>query len=41
MNPIIQMSGIERVYGHGNTEVRALDGVDLELNAGEFVAVIW
>lgn len=40
MIPIIEMKGIERVYGAGNTEVRALDGVDFQIQSGEFVAVM-
>ena len=40
MKPIVQMENIQRVYGHGNTEVRALDGVDFEIHAGEFVGVM-
>lgn len=40
MTPIVQMAGIRRIYGRGNTEVRALDGVDFSIEAGEFVAVM-
>lgn len=32
--------GITKVYGSGAAEVRALDGVDLVINEGEFVAVM-
>lgn len=38
--PLIQLRGITRVYGKGEAEVRALDGVDLEVRPGEFVAVM-
>ncbi len=37
---LIQFRDIHRVYGSGEAEVRALDGVDLQINAGEFVAVM-
>lgn len=38
--PLIRLRGITRVYGKGEAEVRALDGVDLEVQSGEFVAVM-
>jgi putative ABC transport system ATP-binding protein len=38
--PIIELRDIRKVYGHGNTEVRALDGVDFAIHAGEFVSVM-
>lgn len=38
--PIIQLEQVFKIYGSGNTEVRALDGVDLTIHAGEFVAVM-
>lgn len=38
--PLIQLDGIYRIYGAGESEVRALDGVDLEIRAGEFIALI-
>jgi len=37
---ILQMRGISKVYGTGAAEVRALDGVDLTIRSGEFVAVM-
>jgi putative ABC transport system ATP-binding protein len=37
---ILQMFGITKIYGTGFAEVRALDGVDLTIRAGEFVAVM-
>ncbi len=37
---IIQLDKVFKIYGKGNTEVRALDGVDLQIDAGEFVAVM-
>ena len=38
--PLIQLIGISRVYGHGQATVRALDGVDLEIERGDFVAIM-
>lgn len=38
--PIIEMEGIHKIYGSGNTEVRALDGVGFGIEPGEFVAVM-
>jgi len=39
-NPLIRLRGVTRVYGHGEALVRALAGVDLDIMAGEFVAVM-
>jgi putative ABC transport system ATP-binding protein len=36
----LEMRDIYRIYGAGPTEVRALDGVSLDIHAGEFVAVM-
>lgn len=38
--PLIRLRDIRRVYGKGEAEVRALDGVNLEVRSGEFVAVM-
>jgi len=38
--PLISLQGITKVYGSGAAEVRALDGVDLTIRDGEFVAVM-
>lgn len=37
---LIQFSGVSRSYGQGEAEVRALDGVDLSIGRGEFVAIM-
>ena len=37
---LIELSGICRHYGSGAAEVRALDGVDLSIRKGEFVAIM-
>ncbi|MCE6959165.1 ABC transporter ATP-binding protein [Cereibacter sphaeroides] len=38
--PLIALHGISRIYGAGEAEVRALDGVDLSIRRGEFVAIM-
>jgi len=36
----IEVKGLVKTYGEGETEVRALDGVDFEVEAGEMVAIM-
>ena len=38
--PLIELADVSRVYGRGETEVRALDHVNLTINQGEFVAIM-
>ena len=38
--PLIELRDITRVYGKGEAEVRALDGVDLQVDKGEFIAIM-
>ncbi len=38
--PIVEISGLTKIYGQGATEVRALDGVDLVVPEGQFVTVM-
>jgi len=38
--PLIVLAGVYRLYGEGDSEVRALDGVDLVIERGEFVMVM-
>ena len=40
MAPLIDFRNVSRVYGEGEAEVRALDGVDLIIRQGEFVAIM-
>jgi putative ABC transport system ATP-binding protein len=37
---VIETHNLRRVYGSGDAEVRALDGVDLNVERGEFVALM-
>ena len=37
---LISLRQITRVYGSGAAEVRALDGVDIDITRGEFVAIM-
>ena len=39
-DPLITLDGISRVYQTGRFEVRALDGLDLAIERGEFLAVV-
>ncbi|MCH1982863.1 ABC transporter ATP-binding protein [Ruminococcus sp. OA3] len=40
MECILKTTGLKKYYGTGDTMVRALDGVDLEIERGKFTAVI-
>ncbi|MCI9625562.1 MAG: ABC transporter ATP-binding protein [Clostridia bacterium] len=37
---IIELTDIYKIYSDGDSEVRALDGVSLAVNRGEFVAIV-
>ena len=39
-NTILQVRGLKKYYGKGETEVRALDGVDIDIERGKFTAII-
>jgi putative ABC transport system ATP-binding protein len=38
--PLLSLRGVTKVFGEGPAQVRALRGVDLDIFAGEFVAII-
>ena len=38
--PVVRVKGLRKVYSLGDSEVIALAGIDLEIRAGEFVAVM-
>jgi putative ABC transport system ATP-binding protein len=37
---LIELSQVHRHYGEGESEVRALDGIDLRIERGDFVAIM-
>ena len=40
MTPVVQLENVQKVYRTGEIEVRAVRGVSLTINRGEFVAVM-
>ncbi len=38
--PLIRLRGLIKVYGEGPTTLFALNGVDLDVEAGDFVAIM-
>jgi len=40
MPPILEARGLTKVYRRGASEVRAVDGIDLDVAAGEFMAIM-
>ena len=40
MIPVVEMIDITKVYGQGEAEVRAVDGVSLTVDPGEYVAIM-
>ena len=37
---VLQAKNLKKIYGSGNNAVHALDGVDLSVKKGEFIAMI-
>ena len=37
---LIRLENIYKIYGSGDSEVRALDGVSLNVGSGEFLAIV-
>lgn len=40
MENILVAHDLKKYYGEGNTLTKALDGIDLEVKKGEFVAIV-
>ena len=40
MEPLIRVKNMYKIYNPGENEVRALDDVSLEINQGEFIAIV-
>lgn len=40
MTPVIDLQGITKTYGMGDTEVHALRGIDLTIERGDYVAIM-
>jgi putative ABC transport system ATP-binding protein len=38
--PLIQLRRLAKIYQMGSVEVRALDGVDIDIHAGEYVTIV-
>jgi putative ABC transport system ATP-binding protein len=38
--PVVELKGVTKVYGRGEAAVRALVGLDLAVDAGEFMAIM-
>nr|MBP6763169.1 ATP-binding cassette domain-containing protein [Thauera sp.] len=38
--PLIELSGISRSFRNGEIETRVLQGIDLKIHAGEFIAIM-
>ena len=38
--PLIRLRGVTKIYGSGQAALMALNGVDLDIDAGEFVAIM-
>jgi putative ABC transport system ATP-binding protein len=40
VSPVIEVAGLRKTYGSGATAVRALRGVDLTVNSGDYLAIM-
>ncbi|NLE24895.1 MAG: ABC transporter ATP-binding protein [Clostridiaceae bacterium] len=38
--PILQMNGVKKIYRRGVTEVQALRGIDMDIEEGDFLAIV-
>lgn len=39
-SPVVSLSDVTKIYGRGDTRVRALKGIDLAINKGEFTSIM-
>ena len=39
-SPIVELRGVYKVFKRGNNEVRALDGIDLDILAGQYISIM-
>jgi putative ABC transport system ATP-binding protein len=39
-NSLISLKGVKKIFGEGQTEVRALDNINLNISPGEFIVVL-
>ncbi|WP_418969822.1 ABC transporter ATP-binding protein [Alloscardovia omnicolens] len=37
---VVSLEGVFKVYGHGDTRVSALKGIDIDINKGEFTSIM-
>ena len=40
MSSVVEMTNVAKTFGEGSSIVRALDGVDVTIDEGEFVAIV-
>ncbi len=40
MSALVELRGVTRIYGDGEARVAALDGIDLDVNEGDFLALM-
>ncbi len=38
--PVIEIRGLQKVFAHGDTEVAALENIDIDIHQGEFVCLM-
>src|SRR5437899_331631 len=38
--PVVEITGVDKVFGSGSSALTALDGIDLTVREGEFVSLI-
>jgi putative ABC transport system ATP-binding protein len=39
-SPIMQLRNVRKIYGMGDARVKALAGIDMNIHAGEFIAIM-